>query len=90
MLMERYALTMHVTKFEPTAINLFSSFYSPVTGRRILIERLLGKIKRSDTNESIIGAQALSANYFIKNQEVYNPKSGERVSTFQYGLISFF
>eukprot|EP00794_Sanderia_malayensis_P008208 gene8208-9088_t len=52
-----------------------SPLISPVTKRPIAIDRKLGAIQRNSTNH-IIAAGAVSSTYFIKNQAVFDKKSG--------------
>ena len=57
----------------------FFIFFSLVTGRLMILDRILGDIGK-DSSLKIISAKAVQSTYFIKNQGKYDKKTGQNVS----------
>ena len=53
---------------------------SPMTGRNVTIERLIGGPVKRDQNGKIISASVLKVDYKLKKQDVFDDSKGRDVS----------
>ena len=62
---------------------------SPMTGRNITIERLIGGPVKRDQNGRIISASVLKVDYKLKKQDVFDKSSGKDVRIFSICFCFF-